>query len=167
MSPFFVKKLMNQRACFLCAEKLPEIDQTGGVCRCLCTSGRQLLSVLVKKRIDGVSAGELKFIVTQITKTNLGYTLQKGSIDKLFRVGKSRSPQQIRSVFDEIQKSVSRGRSLNLPLNRLSRRPSEPSHIKKCIKYQCLAHFLSGCSLAMKMQNASHNRQSRRLWLER
>ena len=104
MSPFFVKKLMNQRACFLCAEKLPEIDQTGGVCRCLCTSGRQLLSVPVKKRIDGVSAGELKFIVTQITKTNLGYTLQKGSIDKLFRVGKSRSPQQIRSVFHEIQK---------------------------------------------------------------
>lgn len=93
MSPFFVKKLMNQRACFLCAEKLPEIDQTGGVCRCLCTSGRQLLCVPVKKRIDGVSAGELKFIVTQITKTNLGYTLQKGSIDKLFRVGKSRSPQ--------------------------------------------------------------------------
>ena len=95
---------MNQRAYFLCAEKLPEIDQTGGVCRCLCTSGRQLLSVPVKKRIDGVSAGELKFIVTQITKTNLGYTLQKGSIDKLFRVGKSRSPQQIRSVFHEIQK---------------------------------------------------------------
>jgi hypothetical protein len=92
VSPFFVKKLMNQRACFLCAEKLPEIDQTGGVCRCLCTSGRQLLSVPVKKRIDGVSAGELKFIVIYVTKANLGYTPQKDSIDKFFYVGKSRFP---------------------------------------------------------------------------
>lgn len=78
---------------FCALKSYQKLTRQGLVCRGLCTSGRQLLSVPVKKIIDGVSAGELKFIVTQITKTNLGYTLQKGSIDKLFRVGKSRSPQ--------------------------------------------------------------------------
>lgn len=78
---------------FCALKSYQKLTRQGLVCRGLCTSGRQLLSVPVKKRIDGVSAGELKFIVTQITKTNLGYTLQKGSIDKLFRVSKSRSPQ--------------------------------------------------------------------------
>lgn len=51
------------------------------------TSGRQLLSAPVKKRIDGVSAGELKFIVIDITKMNLGYTPEKDSIDRHFLCG--------------------------------------------------------------------------------
>lgn len=89
---------------FCALKSYQKLTRQGLLCRCLCTSGRRLLSVPVKKRSDGVSAGELKFIVIKVTKLNLGYTLQKGSIDNLFRGGKSRSPQQIRRVWREIQK---------------------------------------------------------------
>ena len=89
---------------FCALKSYQKLTRQGLLCRCLCTSGRQLLCVPVKKRSDGVSAGELKFIVIGITKMDLGYTPKRDSIEWIFRIGKLRSPQQIRGVCHEIQK---------------------------------------------------------------
>lgn len=69
---------------FCVLKSYQKLTRQGLLCRGLCTSGRQLPSVSVKKRSDGVSAGELKFIATYITKVNLGHTPAKGLNRQVF-----------------------------------------------------------------------------------